>query len=234
MLEISMPPALARPTLSPLPKGVTLGQVRARPEERLPSGSSFFDRLLGGGFPRGRLNEVFGAPSSGLTSLTYRTLAATTGRGEIAALVDCRERFDPRCGQAAGISLSRLLWVRPHDEREALRCAEILLGTERLGLVVLDLADGLPPFVAARFASAWPRLAHHAAASNVTLLLLSRQRLAGSFATVCIALGTGRPLWPRHALRNRIFNGIASRADVVRARGRSSVRLPERIHEALR
>ena len=219
--------AAARPLLSSLPKGVTLGRLRARPDERLPTGSSTLDRLLGGGFPRGRLSELFGRPSSGLTSLAYRVLAATTSRGEIAALVDSRERFDPRCGQAAGIDLSRLLWVRPHDEREALRCAEILLGTERLGLTLLDLADGVSPFVAARFTSAWPRLAHHATASNVTLLLLSRERLAGSFAEVSVAFRAGRALWPRHTLGNHVFHGIASRMEIVRARPRS-------FHEAAR
>ena len=212
-----MPVAAARPALSSLPKGVTLGQVRSRPDERLSSGNSLLDRLLGGGFPRGRLSEVFGAPSSGRTSLAYRLLAATTGRGEIAALVDCHERFDPRCAYGSGIRLARLLWVRPHDEREALRCSEILLGTERLGLVVLDLADGLSPITAARFASAWPRLAHHAATANVTLVLLSRDRLAGSFAALCVALRAGRPLWPQHALQTRIFCGITGRAEVVRA-----------------
>jgi len=213
-----MPPALARPLLSSLPKGVTLGYTRGRTDERLPSGSDSLDRVLGGGFPRGRLSEVFGGASSGRTSLACRLLAATTARGEAAALVDCRDRFDPRCGRAAGIRLARVLWVRPHDEREALRCCEILLGTERLGLVVLDLADGLSPIAAARFSSAWPRLAHQAAAANVTLVLISRERLAGSFAALCLALRGGHALWPRHALRVPLFAGIASRAEVVRAR----------------
>ncbi|HUE40217.1 MAG TPA: hypothetical protein VMR29_11980 [Candidatus Binatia bacterium] len=213
-----MPFASARPALSSLPKGVTLGELRGRGDERLSSGSATLDRLLGGGFPRGRLSEVFGGASSGRTSLALRLLAATTVEGEIAALVDCRDRLDPRCARAAGIVLSRVLWVRPSDERDALRCCEILLGTERLGLVVLDLADGVSPIAAARFSSAWPRLAREAAAAHVTLVLLSRERLAGSFAALCVALRAGRALWPRHALRTALFDGIASRAEIVRAR----------------
>jgi hypothetical protein len=93
-----------------------------------------------------------------------------------------------------------------------------LLGTDRLGLVILDLADGLSPIAATRFSSAWPRLAHQAAAANVTLVLISRERLAGSFAALCLALRGGHALWPRHALRTPLFGGIASRAEVVRAR----------------
>src|SRR5438552_1217593 len=177
-----MPPALARPLLSSLPKGVTLGYTRGRTDERLPSGSDSLDRVLGGGFPRGRLSEVFGGASSGRTSLACRLLAATTARAEAAALVDCRDRFDPRCGRAAGIRLARVLWVRPHDEREALRCCEILLGTERLGLVVLDLADGLSPIAAARFSSAPPRLARSARAWVFPPRKRARSRARSSFA----------------------------------------------------
>jgi hypothetical protein len=216
--------ASARPLLPALPKGVTLGQIPEQSDERLPSGSAALDRLLGGGFPRGRLSEIFGRVSSGRTSLALRLLGATTSREEIAALVDCRDRFDPRCARAAGVVLSRVLWVRPPSERDALRCCEILLGTERLGLVVLDFADGMSPIAAARFASAWPRLTHQAAASHVALVLLSRERLAGSFAALCMALCDARAQWPRHALRVPIFGGIASRAEVVRVRRGTAVR----------
>lgn len=226
-----MPAAFARPALSSLPKGVTLGQVRSRPDARLPTGSAPLDRLLEGGFPRGQLSEVCGAPSSGRTSLAYALLAATTARGEIAALVDCGDRFDPRCARGAGIELPRLLWVRPHDERGALRAAEILIGTSGLGLVILDLADGLSALIAARFTSAWPRLARQATASNVTLVLFSRERLAGGFAALCLRLRGARPLWPRHALCPAVFCGISTRAEVVRAReGRAQSREIELRH----
>ena len=215
----------AHSRLSSLPKGVTRGQVRSHPREHLPSGNPRFDQLVGGGFPRARLSEVVGAISSGRTSLAYGLLASTTRRGKIVALVDCRDRFEPRSAEAAGIQLSRLLWVRPRGEREALRCSEILIGTEGLGLVVLDLADGLSPLDAARFGSAWPRLARQAAASKVTLVLLSRERLAGSSAALCVALRPGRSLWPRHLLQATLFDGIASRAEVMRLRGETR---PER------
>lgn len=224
--ESLVPPESAQSRLASLPKGVALGQVRAHPAGRLPSGNPRFDQLVGGGFPRERLSEVVGSTSSGRTSLAYRLLASTTRRQEMAALVDCRDRFEPRSAEAAGIRLSRLLWVRPRDERETLRCSEILIGTEGLGLVVLDLADGLSPIAAARFATAWPRLARQAAASKVTLVLLSRERLAGSAAALCVVLRGGRPLWPRHVLRDTLFEGIVSRAEVMRLRGEARPEQP--------
>ena len=174
--------------------------------------------MLRGGFARGRLSEIFGSASSGRTSLAYGLLAATTRAGEIAALVDCRDRFDPRCAATAGVELSRVLWVRPHDEREALRASEILLGTRGFALVVLDLADGIPAFLAARFASAWTRLAHQAATNEVALVLLSRERLAAGAATLCLGIRDSRPLWPEHSLRHGVFSGIAGRAEIVRLR----------------
>lgn len=202
----------------PLPRGVSLGRTPARAEQRIACGTPALDRLLDGGFPRGQLSEIFGPPFSGRTSLAYRLLAAATARGEVAALIDCHDRFDPRTAEAAGLEISRLLWVRPPGEREALRASEILLATRGLGLVLLDFADGIPGALAARFASAWPRLARQAATANAALVLLSRERLAGSFAALCIALHRGRSLWARHALRAELFGGIASRAEVVRRR----------------
>ncbi len=204
--------------LTPLPAGVSLGRVLRHAPECLSSGDPVLDRRLGGGFPRGRLSEVFGTTSSGRTSLAHRLLAAATARGEIAALVDYRDRFDPRSAAAAGVSLSRLLWVRPHDEREALRACEILLGTRGIAIVLLDLADGIAPALARRLASVWPRLGHRAKAANVALLLLSHDRLAGSFAALCLELRRGRALWPSHTLRAELFAGIASHAEVVRRR----------------
>lgn len=205
--------------LAALPKGLALGRISARADERISSGTAALDRLLGGGFPRGQLSEIFGAPSSGRTSLAHRLLASVTARGEITALVDCRDRFDPQSAADAGTNLSKLLWIRPHEEREALRATEILLGIYGMSVVLLDLADGLSSLLASRFASAWPRLGRRANAANVALVLLSRERLAGSFTALSVELHRGHTLWPSHTLRHSIFSGIASHAEVVRRRG---------------
>ena len=84
--------------------------VRARPE-MVSSGIPELD-LLTGGLARGCLTEICGAASSGRTSVLLLALARATQRGEICALVDASDAFDPASAAAAGMELSRLLWVR--------------------------------------------------------------------------------------------------------------------------
>ena len=72
------------------------------------------DGRLGGGFPRGQLSEIAGRRSSGRTGLLLRALAASTARGELAALVDALDMFDVASAVAAGVDLTRLLWIRGH------------------------------------------------------------------------------------------------------------------------
>ncbi|MGH7896543.1 MAG: hypothetical protein ACREQQ_01220 [Candidatus Binatia bacterium] len=213
-----MPAAATRPVLDFLPKGVSRGHAVRPSDERISSGNPALDRLLGGGFPRGQLTEIFGPPSSGRTSLAYGLLAAATARGEIAGLVDGYDRFDPRRAEAAGMDLTRLLWVRPGEDVQALRSAEILLGTRGFAVVVLDLADGLSAASISRFDSVWPRLARQAAAADASLVLLTRERLGGSSAALCLALRESQALWPRHRLRAPLFTGFTNRVEIVRAR----------------
>jgi recombination protein RecA len=82
-------------------------------EARLaPSGWPSVDAALGGGFPRGECSEIAGPASSGRTSVVCALMAAAAARGEVMALVDTLDRFDPVSAVAMGVDLSRLLWVR--------------------------------------------------------------------------------------------------------------------------
>lgn len=83
-----------------------------REERLLASGWASVDRAVGGGFPRGECSEIVGSPSSGRTALLMTLLAEATRRGEIVALVDTLDRFDPRAAVEMSVDLSRLLWVR--------------------------------------------------------------------------------------------------------------------------
>ena len=188
---------------------------------RLASGDEALDGLLGGGFARGQLAEIVGAPSTGRTSLAHRLLSAATRRGEVAALVDAADRFDPRRGEAAGLDLARLLWVRPPDPVGALRACEVLLSTRGFGAVVLDLADGVPSATRARLATVWSRLRLRAASSRTIFLLLARDRLSGGAADVCLTLRERRPLWSRNSSSLEgvtLLDGIEARAELVRTR----------------
>ena len=85
-------------------------EVRPAPEV-VSTGIAALDALTGG-LPRGALTEVFGAASSGRTSLLVSVLAAMTARGELCALVDASDSFAPESARAAGVELARLLWIR--------------------------------------------------------------------------------------------------------------------------
>jgi RecA/RadA recombinase len=156
----------------------------ALPEEapaRFPTGIAGVDRLLGGGFPRGQLSEIAGAVCSGRTSVALALLARTTRAGELAAVVDGADAFDPASAEAAGARLERVLWVRARELREALRSSERLLEARGIDLVLLDLRD-------APNAASLARLSRAAAATRTALVLLSQQRAAGTAAALALEL----------------------------------------------
>src|ERR1700731_196999 len=84
--------------------------VRSAPE-MVSSGIPQLDSLTGG-LARGCLTEICGSASSGRTSLLLRVLAQATQRGEVCALIDASDAFHPASAAAAGVEMSRLLWVR--------------------------------------------------------------------------------------------------------------------------
>jgi len=154
------------------------------PERRLPLPAAI-EEIFGGGLPRGRVCEVAGRLSSGRTSLVFTLLAAATTAGEVAAVIDAADAFDPASAARAAIDLRSLLWVRPPSARDALRCTEMILAAGGFGLVVLDL-DGVP-LRRLRFYT-WPRLARAAEKSGAALVLLTPERIVGSFATLSVVM----------------------------------------------
>ena len=105
---------------APLKQGIEAGLVRRgleafqrRPAVELQaSGVRELDAVLGGGFPRGSLVELYGPASSGRTSLAFSLLAQATERQEACAFVDVSDSLDPVSLAAAGVELPRLLWIR--------------------------------------------------------------------------------------------------------------------------
>ena len=156
-----------------------------------PTGLAEIDRALGGGFPRGRVSEVVGPGSCGRTSLALALLARTTAQGELGALVDRADAFDPASAASAGVDLERVLWVRPRGVAEALRSVEHVLRAGGFPLVLLDLCTEEPALHVP--AAAWPRLRKATSASACALVLLGRRRLAGTFADLALELAPARP-----------------------------------------
>ncbi len=168
---------------------------------RFPTGVDEVDRLLGGGFPRGRLSEVSGAASSGRTSLALALLARASRAGEVCAVIDVADGFDPVAAEAAGVRLERVLWARAPDLRSALRATSRVLETEGFGLVLLNrvgtpgsgtlgsgtgtLGSGDP---GAAPAAAWSRLGRTAGASSAALVVLSLERSAGTSAEIALEM----------------------------------------------
>lgn len=98
--------------------------------------------LLGQGLFRGALAEVSGRRSAGRTSIGLHILAQSTGRGEICAVIDLYDSFDPASAQASGVQLDRILWVRCRGNAEhAIRAADLLLHAGGFGVVLLDLCE---------------------------------------------------------------------------------------------
>src|SRR5437773_10664675 len=139
------------------PGGVRLGAAHPETVPRLATGLSALDAVLGGGIPRGRITELAGPRSAGRTGLAAAIAASATRAGETIAWVDPADTLEPEAAAAAGIALTRLLWVRPRGVSDAFRASEILLGAGGLGLVVLDVDAPRAG------AGVWPRLARAAA-----------------------------------------------------------------------
>ncbi|MBN2194685.1 MAG: recombinase RecA [Polyangiaceae bacterium] len=112
----------------------------------IPTGSLALDEALGvGGYPRGRIVEIFGPESSGKTTLTLHAVAEVQAQGGVAAFIDAEHAFDLRYSQAIGVDLGRLLVAQPDDGEQALDVAEILAKSGGVDLIVIDSVAALVP-----------------------------------------------------------------------------------------
>jgi len=149
----------------------------------LPLGVAALDAALGGGLPRGRLTELLGPRSSGRMSVTLSALASAQAAGELTSLVDVADAFDPRSARAAGVELTRLLWVRARTLTDGLSATDRVLDAGGFGLVVLYLC-GAPSRV--RGEVAWARLAQRAEKARAATLIVADRPLVGGFAAATL------------------------------------------------
>ena len=118
----------------------------ARNIETIPSGSLALDNALGiGGYPRGRIIEIFGPESSGKTTLCLHAIANTQATGGVAAFIDAEHAFDPNYAKALGVSLDDLLLAQPFCGEEALNITEELTKSGLIQLIVIDSVAALTP-----------------------------------------------------------------------------------------
>lgn len=112
----------------------------------IPTGSLSLDIALGvGGFPKGRVIEIYGPEASGKTTLTLSVIAETQKKGGVAAFVDAEHAFDPVYAQKVGVKLDELLISQPDTGEQALEIAETLVRSNAVDLVVIDSVAALTP-----------------------------------------------------------------------------------------
>ena len=184
--------------------------------EVAPVGIARLDEALGGGLPRGHLSELVGPRSSGRTAVLCRALAAGAARGEAVALIDTCDRFDPASAEAAGLDLSKLLWVRDTgDATRALKGMNLVLQAGGFGVVAFDLADVPGPAVRRFPHTTWMRIARVIEGSQTAAVLLGAERMARSPGGVTITLDGSRPEWSGAGDRARLLRGLELRPRVV-------------------
>ncbi len=121
-----------------------LGDSQQMDVEVIPTGNIVIDRALGvGGFPRGRICEVFGPESSGKTTLTLTIIAQAQRLGGLAAFIDVEHALDPQYAKKLGVNLDDLLVSQPSSGEEALRICETLVRSNALDVIVLDSVAAL-------------------------------------------------------------------------------------------
>ena len=112
--------------------------------EVIPTGSIAIDTALGvGGFPRGRIIEIFGPESSGKTTLTLTVIAQAQRAGGVAAFIDVEHALDPSYARKLGVNMNELLVSQPDSGEEALTIAETLIKSNAVDVVVLDSVAAL-------------------------------------------------------------------------------------------
>ncbi len=130
-------------------KGAIMALGAAPPDqviEVIPSGSLALDEALGvGGYPRGRIVEIFGPESSGKTTLCLHAICEAQRAGGVAAFIDAEHAFDPTYAQALGVSMNDLLLSQPDSGEQALEIAETLTRSGEIALIVIDSVAALTP-----------------------------------------------------------------------------------------
>lgn len=123
-----------------------LGEKQVDDMDVLPSGSLGLDIALGvGGYPRGRIVEIYGPESSGKTTLAIHAIAEAQKRGGIAAIIDAEHAFDKSYAEKLGVNVNDLLISQPDHGEQALEIADHLIRSGALDLVVIDSVAALVP-----------------------------------------------------------------------------------------
>ena len=123
-----------------------LGDDNIQEIEVIPTGSIGLNVALGvGGYPRGRIIEIYGPESSGKTTLAIHAIAEAQKNGGIAAIIDAEHAFDRFYAQKLGVDVNSLLIAQPDNGEQALEIADQLISSAAVDLVIIDSVAALTP-----------------------------------------------------------------------------------------
>jgi recombination protein RecA len=122
-----------------------LGDAHKVDVELVSSGSLSLDLALGGGYPKGRIIEIYGPESSGKTTLALHAIAEVQKKGGTAAFIDAEHALDPAYAKKLGVDVANLLVSQPDNGEQALEIAETLVRSNAVDLVVVDSVAALVP-----------------------------------------------------------------------------------------
>ncbi len=112
----------------------------------IPSGSLLIDNALGvGGYPKGRIIEIFGPESSGKTTLALHAIAEAQKKGGVAAFVDAEHSIDPVYARNLGVDIDELILSQPDSGEQALEIVELLANSGSIDIIVVDSVAALVP-----------------------------------------------------------------------------------------
>lgn len=200
--------------------------------EVVSSGVPEIDRTVGG-LPRGAMTEIYGPPCSGRTSLLISALASRTARGEVCALVDARDSFDPETAVAAGVALKQLLWMRCRDLDKALHATDLLIQSGGFGMVAVDLSDVAAKTVRQVPLNAWFRFRRAVEDTPTILMVLGQESSTKTCASLVLRLEARQARWSKPLGNDeaeflcwpfaRLLQGVSIEADVIRSRIQQNV-----------
>lgn len=125
---------------------MNMGERTSDSVDVIPTGSLALDVALGvGGYPRGRIIEIYGPESSGKTTLAIHAIAEAQRMGGLAAIIDAEHAFDPTYAERLGVDIERLWISQPDNGEQALEIAEQLIRSSAVDVVVVDSVAALTP-----------------------------------------------------------------------------------------
>ena len=123
-----------------------LGERPSLDVDVIPSGSICLDAALGiGGYPKGRIIEIYGPESSGKTTLALSAIAECQKKGGQAAFVDAEHAIDPVYASKLGVNIDELILSQPDNGEQALEIVDMLAGSEAVDIIVVDSVAALVP-----------------------------------------------------------------------------------------